>query len=199
MANTNTNNANQVSANGTYKAGLGGMPDAPDHPMLAALMTQMSGQQIVKTVEVFGVKYELSTLWPYEEAWADSLVEGMSAYQTARNRRFPYLAASIRSINGVTVREMFRLPDDTPEGVRRALEETPEAMTGWRRLQLYRRLAGAPPLLVPPAVAALWVEYNGLEDMRAASLEKLAPFSMTDAGLAAASAPSQSGGASSRM
>lgn len=170
-------------------------PQAEEHPLLRDLEAQMSGAQIRDVTEVCGRKYELETLWPWEESWADGYVTGLNFYQTGRNRRLPYIAASLRSIDGVPVEELFKLPASTPAEMKEQYAKNPELLVAWRREQILARLSGDRPLLQPPIVAELWLFYQELEQRRGAVLEKIGPLS-TRAGDGASSLTSSQGKAS---
>lgn len=152
-------------------------PQADEHPLLRDVETQMSGTQIRDKTTICGRVYELETLWPWEESWADGYVDGINFYQTGRNRRLPYIAASIRSIDGVSIAELFKLPASTPEDMRAQYEANPMVLAAWRRDQLFKRLAAEKPLLSPPVLKELWEFYQELEERRGAALEKIGPLS----------------------
>lgn len=158
-------------------------PKAEEHPLLRDLEVQMGGAQIRDTIEVVGRKYTLETLWPWEESWADGYVGGINFYQTGRNRRVPYVAAALRAIDGVSVAELFKLPDSTPQEMRDQFDKSPELLAAWRRDAIFQRLSGDRPLLSPPVLGELWTFYQELEERRNASLEKIGPLSKrADAG-----------------
>lgn len=152
-------------------------PAAEEHPLLRDLETQMSGAQIRDVTVVCGRRYELETLWPWEESWADGYVTGINFYQTGRNRRLPYIAASLRSIDGVSVEELFKLPASTPAEMKEQYANNPELVVAWRREQVLARLSGPKPLLQPEVVAELWLFYQELEQRRRGVLEKIGPLS----------------------
>jgi len=152
-------------------------PAAEEHPLVKDLETQMSGAQIRDVTTICSRRYELETLWPYEEAWADGFVGGVNFYQTGRNRRLPYIAASLRAIDGVPVEELFKLPASTPAEMKEQFAKNPELVVAWRREQVLARMSGSKPWLAPEVVAELWLFYQELEQRRRGVLEKIGPLS----------------------
>ncbi|APU88889.1 hypothetical protein Rctr197k_069 [Virus Rctr197k] len=152
-------------------------PQAEEDPLLRDLETQMAGTQIRDTTTVCGHVYELETLWPHEESWADGYVAGQNFYQTGRNRRLPYIAAALRSIDGKSMSVLFKLPAETPQEMRDQFAKNPELLASWRREQVFMRLGGARPMLPPAVLSELWVFYQELEERRRAALEKIGPLS----------------------
>ena len=98
MTNTNTKEINWLNP-----------PRAKPHPLREQIAAQIQGAQIEDTFSIAGRRYTLRTLWPFEETWADGLITGANFYQTGRNRRAPYVAASLQAIDGVSVRELYQL------------------------------------------------------------------------------------------
>lgn len=161
------------------------LPKADEHPLLKDLETQMHGSQIRDDITLYGRRYTLETLWPWEETWADTYVDGANLYQAGRSRRVPYVAAALRAIDGVPLELLFKVPATLSLDEKKLLDD-PRMALAWRRDQLYRRLAGEPPLFPPEVIAELWVFYQSLEERRRQSLEKIGPLS-TGAGDGASS------------
>ena len=152
-------------------------PKADEDPLIQDLAVQMAGTQIRDATTICGHQYELETLWPHEESWADGYVGGGNFYQTGRNRRLPYLAAALRAIDGKPISVLFKLPASTPAEMREQFEKNPELVAAWRRDQIFQRLGGSNPMLSPAVVAELWIFYQELEERRRAALEKIGPLS----------------------
>lgn len=171
------------------------LPDAEEHPLVKDIETQMTGAQIRDVTTICGRKYELETLWSHEESWADAYVGGVNFYQTGRNRRLPYIAASLRSIDGVPVEQLFKLPTSMSADLKEQFDAKPELVVAWRREQILARLVGKKPWLQPPVLAELWEFYQELEQRRSVVLEKIGPLS-TRAGDGASSLTSSQGKAS---
>lgn len=152
-------------------------PRAEEHPLVGDIERQMSGAQVRDATMVCGRRYELETLWPHEESWADGYVSGTNFYQTGRNRRIPYVAAALRSVDGVSVEELFKLPASAPAEMKEEAAQNPALLTSWRREQIVLRLGGDKPWLQPSVVAELWLFYQELEQRRASVLEKIGPLS----------------------
>lgn len=152
-------------------------PKAADHTLLTDITTQMKGSQIEDTFEVCGRKYTLETLSQPDETWADGYVDGVNFYQTGKARRIPYLTAALRAIDEIPIADLFPLPKDAPEDMRKAVVEDPSLLLAWRRDQLFKRLSADPPLLSPPVISQLWVHYQELDNRRAEVLENIGPFS----------------------
>lgn len=152
-------------------------PQAEEHALVRDIEAQMGGAQIRDATTVCGHTYELETLWPHEESWADGYVKGVNFYQTGRNRRLPYLAASLRAVDGVSVEQLFKLPASTPVEIKAEFDADPTLVVAWRREQILARLGGERPWLQPPVVAELWQFYQALEERRTGVLEKIGPLS----------------------
>lgn len=149
-------------------------PRAKTHPLLDSLGAQLGGTTTSETFEVSGHKYTLRTLSPLEESWADGFVAGENLYQAGRNRRAPYVAASLEAIDGTSVRELFVLPENTPDDMKETYARSPEAISDWRRREVLRWVREVMP---PPVLAELWVAYQELEKKRTEALEKIGPLS----------------------
>lgn len=153
-------------------------PQAEESPELDALTQMMLGAQIRDTFEICGVTFELRSLWPYEERWADGKVAGGNFYQTGRSARPAYVAASLVAINGRLVAELFTLPKDTPPEMLEQYNKEPTLLEEWRRDQLFARIMSRDkPLFAPPVLNELWTSYQVLEERRKEALTKIGPLS----------------------
>ena len=153
-------------------------PRAKAHPMRTKLAEQMQGAQVTDTFTIAGNKYTLRTLWPYEENWADARVVGVNIYQNGRSRRPAYVAASIVAVNGVSVDEMYQLPDSASKELRETFEKDKAAYDDWRRQQIFLDMTSTTdPVFAPPVVSELWQCYLVLEARRNELLEKIGPLS----------------------
>jgi hypothetical protein len=156
------------------RASLLNPPRAKVHPLRAQIGQELRGCQSQEDFVVCGRTYTLRTLWPVEEEWADSLVDGSTIYQAGRNRRAPYVAAALVAVDGVPVQELFQLPDDTPDELRNLYLSAPDALVSWRRSEVFRWLKEE---VQPPVLAELWGSYQVLEERRREALEKIGPLS----------------------
>jgi len=175
-----TNQTNQ-GAQGTQSAPSGprgsawdNLPEKKQHGVLAAIDGELRGRHLTKPVEVMGHTYELATLGPDREMWADLLTSGEDMFKAARSRRAPYLAAALRGIDGVPVEQLWPLPDaGTPEGMyargSRAAEDD------WRARQALAWLTDDQKH--DDFIQALWHEYLLIDKSRRDALEQIGPLS----------------------
>jgi hypothetical protein len=153
------------------------MPKAKRHDVLDALAAELRGCNTTKEFEIAGHKYGLRTLTPREEGLADGYVTGANFYQTGRNRRGPYVAAALDSIDGVSIKELFQRPDDEEETMEALLDSDVDFEDNWRIGEVLRWLVAN----VPPAVLSeLWQCYQELERQRNEALEGIGPLSTRD-------------------
>ena len=158
------------------------IPDAIRHELLDVIDTELNGCHFSQPFEVLGKWYTLRTLDPAEEAWADALVDGDTLYQTARNRRAPYVAAALVGIGRsedkiVPVEELFKAPDDLPEIQLFLLREEEKYEAAWRRLEVLKWLADKNKH--GPYVEELYSSYLEVHEKRTLALRAIDPLSET--------------------
>jgi hypothetical protein len=153
-------------------------PKANQHPLLQQLSAQLHGTEAQEAFTISGHTYTLRTLTPFEESWADGFVDGANFYQTGRNRRAPYVAAALMTIDNVSVKELFQLPDDADAETKQLVQASSVLEDDWRRREVLRWLVVSIP---SPVLAELWTSYQTLEVKRNESLEKIGPLSATTA------------------
>lgn len=136
---------------------------AKRHNVLDNLKKELLRGFVSKTFDVDGHKYELSTLNEDEETWADSLVRPVNMMSTVTSRKAPRLAAALRSIDGVTVEQLFQYPDDMPRDIKNALDDNPIQRKFWVRDQVLYFLAEDAPRQY---VTTLFEKLNELEKER---------------------------------
>ncbi len=109
---------------------------AKRNPVLENLRRDLSKGFLDETVEISGHKYKLTTLTEDEETWADTYTRTNSPASMFSSRRAPRLAASIKELDGVLVQDLFLLPDDMPESVKKRYNENPIDKRYWVRDQM---------------------------------------------------------------
>lgn len=149
-------------------------PTAKRHRLLDIIDNELQGAHHSKTYEVLGHSYTLRTLDPDDEAWADGNVTGDNFYQTARNRRIPYIAAAIVAIDGTSVEQLFLPPTDMPEIERRLYDESSAYKKVWLREQALTWLRDVHKH--GPYVQELYGHVLDLESERGEALRKLDPL-----------------------
>lgn len=105
-------------------------------------------------VKVYGHVYTMRSLTDEESVWVDAYVP-ISAItnmtqQLLTARRSPVLAATIRKIDGVDVKEMFKTEGDYRDALRNVLKQWPERI-----------------------VAELFIKYRELEAREDESVQKI--------------------------
>ena len=156
------------------------------HKLLKAIDSKLRGAHVEDEVTVLGTKYKMRTLDPSEESWADQLVTGENFYQTARNRRAPYVAASMLAIwqdptedepegKWVTVEDLFAPDKEELEDYQVTLLENPKFFSNWIRTEVFEWLTDKDKH--GPYVQELYTFYISLENRRNEALENLDPLS----------------------
>jgi len=162
------------------------LPRKKKHKLLAAIDSKLKGAHVVDEVEVLGDKYKMRTLDPSEEAWADQHVRGDNFYQTARNRRAPYVAASLIALweepdeenpegRWVPVEELFAPDTDDLEKYEEMLLQDETLHSNWIRSEVFEWLTDKDKH--GPYVQELFAFYITLENRRNEALEHLDPLS----------------------
>lgn len=161
------------------------LPDAKRHALLDVISGELAGAHCEADFEVLGHKYRLRTLDPQEEAWADRYVDGQNFYQTAKNRRAPYVAAALVGVYGpdsetkeerlFRVDELFTPSDDMPDIQRALIDSNSEFYATWLRDEVLKWLVAKDKH--GPYVQQLYARFLELEQMRNEALENLDPLS----------------------
>jgi hypothetical protein len=151
------------------------IPAAKRHKLLGIIDGELRGAHTKDTFEVLGHKYVLRTLDPVEEAWADSYVNGENFYQTARNRRAPYVAAALKAIDDTPVEELFTPPDDLPEMQRELIDSSEEFRATWLRDEVLKWLVSKDKH--GPYVQMLYHCYLEVDTKRGEAFDNLDPLS----------------------
>lgn len=150
------------------------MPEAERHKLLDAIDSELRGAHKEQNFELLGRTYRLKTLDPAEESWADSYVAGNNFYQTARNRRAPYVAAALVSIDNIPVDQLWKMPEDAPALHKKLYDENKEFHKNWLHEQILSWLIN--PAKHGPIVQFLWACYLDLDTERSDALEELDPL-----------------------
>ena len=166
-----------TTTNGSGKVDWTKIPEAQLDPMLEDFSRQMEGCGIQDEFECAGHMWTLRGLENADEQWADGLTDGTNIYQTGRNRRLPYLAASLVAFDGKPVAELFKLPAETPVETRSLLEADAGAMKAWVRQQVLAWL-GQRGKVQPEVIAELYNAYLSLGVRRRRTLEALGPLAI---------------------
>jgi hypothetical protein len=145
----------------------GTLPDAKRHEVLRTISQELTDCHTARECVIYGHKYALKTLDPFEEIWADGCIDGDNVYQFARNRRAPYLAAAITAIDDIPVEKLFVATEEFEE---KMLEKA------WRRREMLRWLIEGKH---GDFIQKLWAEYLIIEEKRTHALENLDPLSKT--------------------
>lgn len=153
------------------------IPTAKRHALLDIIGKELAGAHHEKVFEVLGHKYAMRTLDPQEESWADSYVRGDNFYQTARNRRAPYVAAAIQAIDGVAVETLFTFPDTASDLEAKLFSSSPEYRRAWHREQVLTWLVDRDKH--GPFVQHLYQSYLEIDGQRTEALENLDPLLKT--------------------
>jgi|LSQX01.2.fsa_nt_gb hypothetical protein len=78
------------------------------HKILLDLQKEVAGDMLENTVEVNGKKFLMRLLTEAETAYSFSMVDATNNISIAMSTRLANLSVGIRSIDGVTIEEMFK-------------------------------------------------------------------------------------------
>ena len=163
------------------------IPRKKKHKLLEAIDAKLRGAHVIDEVTVTGDRFQMRTLDPTAESWADLQVRGENFYQTARNRRAPYVAASLVAMwddgdpetdegpRWVPVEEIFAPDEDELETYQQTLLENEPFHANWVRSEVMEWLTDKDKH--GPYVQELFSFYISLEDRRNEALENLDPLS----------------------
>jgi hypothetical protein len=111
----------------------------------------------------------MSTLTQDEELWADGIMQINSSAQAVTTYRISRVAASIKSIDGVSARELFEYPDDMDQAEKKEFEASKYGKRTWEMSQLLIWLGDQPT----PLVDHLAEFFSSLNKRRNSSLDEL--------------------------
>lgn len=142
------------------------------HELLATINRELSGIATTGTAEIGGHKYGLVVLNRAEESYAKTLfTDDTNFVQYFSDTSLPTLSVALRSIDSVTVEELFGdVPDDTAETER---PKTDDDKTRLVRTNVRNWLASKPG----PFVNQLWLTYIELKGKVHEALGELGPLS----------------------
>ena len=115
---------------------------AKRHSILQDLSAQLRSKAITSDVQVLGKTFKLKgPLSEDEEVWAESRTraESIAAYNTSNNDA--RLAASLVSIDGVTVDQLFTYPDSMSKEIRDNLDANSARKRYWLMDQILAFIA----------------------------------------------------------
>jgi hypothetical protein len=136
---------------------------AKRHALLKTLSSELSKGFIEDVVKVDGHSFKLTTLNEDEESWADGFIQAPNPASIYSSRKAPRLAAAIKSIDGLTIAELFTYPDDMEKAYRSRLDENPIAKQIWLRSQLLEFLSAEGNR---PWINKLYTALSALDDKR---------------------------------
>ena len=141
---------------------------AKRHQILRDMAAEMNGRHIQKDVVVERWTFTIRTLKPVEQDWVMSKAEN-SFGDPAKLMMFqvrPLVAASLVAVNGVSVEELFALPDDMSADIKLALQRDEKAMRSWRLSQVLEFVGEE---LQEEIVAPLWNAITMLKERQVAA------------------------------
>ena len=139
------------------------------HKVLQDLSTELSGTQLSEEFEVCGRTFVISTLDSEEELWADSLTQSNSPLAAATSFKLSRIAASIRSVNGVSASELFPPPENMPENTKKLVIDSRYERRNWEMSQMMIWLGEQPIDMANDIVA----RYRKLSERRKEAWEAL--------------------------
>jgi hypothetical protein len=141
--------------------------------ILQDIDAELRGTHLSDEVTIFKHRYGLRTLSPEDESWADQFTGGSSEYQVGRSLRAPRVAASLVSIDGKRVEEIFK-PKAISDDLRLLFEQVPQTVELWRRERIMQWLVNSAKSL--ELVRRLYAALTDLERRREEALKKLDPL-----------------------
>jgi hypothetical protein len=109
--------------------------------LLDTLKQELSKGFVEREVEISGHKYKLCTLNEDAETWADSFIRTASTASILSSRKAPRIAASIQSIDGISISNLFEYPDDMSSEQKKSMDENPLSKKMWVWTQMLYFLA----------------------------------------------------------
>jgi len=145
------------------------IPTAIRHKVLEDISTQLHNVEISDLFEIAGHKYEMSVLTSDEEVWADSYTNLTSQMSAITSMKIPRLSASIKSIDGVKVDDLFKFSDDANKADTEYHSQSQYRKRYWVMNQMLIWLGDKPKSLAND----LWIHYGKLIERRDAAWEEL--------------------------
>lgn len=143
------------------------------HELLDRIDSELAGVVLSEPVEIGGRKYGLKLLERNEESYARSLFpEDATVLQVFSDQSLPVLAVALKSVDEITVEELFAPGDDMSADDRKNIA-TPEGLKRWRYEQTLTWLNGKPGTFVE----ALWLGYLEMKRKAQKQLEDMRPLS----------------------
>lgn len=141
---------------------------AKRHQILRDMAAEMNGRHIQKDVVVEKWTFTVRTIKPVESDWVMAKAEN-SYGDPAKLMMFqvrPLIAASLVAINGVSVEQLFELPDEMSAAVKEALLRDDRALRSWRRDQVLEFIGEE---LQEEVLAPLWNAISSLKERQVAA------------------------------
>lgn len=102
------------------------------HELLFKVTSSLNDSVPEEAIEILGHSYILRVLKPEGEDWANQHTVGNTVAAVIYNGRLPQLAASLASIDGIPIEQLW-----TPDGeMKEALLADVKALRDWRRLEI---------------------------------------------------------------
>lgn len=149
-------------------------PPAKRGAKVSQVSAVLRGKHVQGPVEAFGTTYQIRTLEPWEETWADGLVPAGTAYQTGQAIPKAYLSVAIIAIDGSPIEAEFAVPDGLDPEMRKVLVDNKEILQDWRWRQVYQWVQHD---LQPEVIEEIWKGYVALCMQRKSLMESLRPLS----------------------
>lgn len=144
---------------------------AKRHKLLDSLSQELRGLRASAVFEVFGHKYRLALLSPREEDWVNEKAGvAKSIFEFAAKVSKPRISAALMEIDGLSVAELFRLPEDMARETRELIEGNELLLGEWRREQI---LAFVNDDLDSQVISQLDRNYGELEQKRNVALKEI--------------------------
>ena len=147
---------------------------AKKHQILADISGALSGKLPEITVEVLGHLYILRLLKPEGDDWVAANTVGSTFAAALMNSRNPIVAASLVSIDGLPVEQLFS-PDETMDArMKETLMAESKLIREWRREQV---LDWVREELDPYVVGMLYDGYQKLIPQHREAMQEVGNFS----------------------
>jgi hypothetical protein len=149
---------------------------------LSSKMTQIQDQlrgfhRTATTPEIFGVKYTLRTLEPWEEDIANGIFSGGTPQQTGDLIRKAFIAVALVAIDGEPVATAFAIPDSLDPDILKVITSSRAIEDDWRYRQILDWLNHTQPELIDH----IFQFYLGELMKKKQELEKIRPLSIATA------------------
>ena len=145
------------------------IPTAIRHKVLEDISTQLHSTEVSDIFDIAGHKYEMSTLTSDEDVWSDSYTNLTSQMSAITSMKVPRLSASIKSIDGIKVDELFKFSEEADKADKEYHSQSQYRKRYWVMNQMLIWLGDKPKVLVND----LWTHYSELVDRRDKAWEEL--------------------------